>query len=383
MHTKSWLATSAWTTSSWLIGATVFFYAATSSAQTDQQRQTAAEDAAASSACQDSSRNPLNFYWEIGDQNGRRGYGSVGSSPPTQTDVLYIASAGKWLYGAYVAEIRSGSLDSQLDVPFLTMKMGYESMNTSLCTLLDTVNTCFTRLSNNNQNSNDKTVFNAGGSVQQYGSFYYNPGNLQAHAVNVMGLGSKGRNPLADAVNAALFGNPLPSGVTGVSYYVPSLGGGAKIDAADYALFLQKILSGALKMHDLLDADAVCANLASNPNTGLPYCDISSDPSDMNPNKVSAASGSVPMDPGNTLLPSNYLDWQYSIAHWIEPDPNNYAGDGAYSSPGAKGFYPWIDKTKTWYGIIARSDTTGETAAEQSINCGRAIRQAWLTGRYP
>jgi len=30
-------------------------------------------------------------------------------------------------------------------------------------------------------------------------------------------------------------------------------------------------------------------------------------------------------------------------------------GDGAFSSPGAFGFYPWIDRTKTNYGVLARS----------------------------
>lgn len=63
------------------------------------------------------------------------------------------------------------------------------------------------------------------------------------------------------------------------------------------------------------------------------------------------------------------------------------ASDGSFSSPGAFGFYPWIDSTKTYYGIVAREVHNGVLASEeaqrpylQSMNCGRLIRKAWKTG---
>jgi hypothetical protein len=49
-------------------------------------------------------------------------------------------------------------------------------------------------------------------------------------------------------------------------------------------------------------------------------------------------------------------------------------------SPGAFGFYPWIDSTKTWYGILAHYDNSGEGAYFDSVECGRLIRKAWITG---
>ena len=48
----------------------------------------------------------------------------------------------------------------------------------------------------------------------------------------------------------------------------------------------------------------------------------------------------------------------------------------AFSSPGAFGFYPWIDAGKTTYGIVARADMGG---AIPSVYCGRLIRKAWMT----
>jgi hypothetical protein len=77
--------------------------------------------------------------------------------------------------------------------------------------------------------------------------------------------------------------------------------------------------------------------------------------------------------------PSNEA-WNYSLGHWVEDDPT--VGDHAFSSAGALGFYPWIDATKTWYGVLARR--AGSPAGNQgvvSLDCGRLIRQAWVTGK--
>jgi hypothetical protein len=60
----------------------------------------------------------------------------------------------------------------------------------------------------------------------------------------------------------------------------------------------------------------------------------------------------------------------------VEDDP---AGDGAFSSPGAFGFYPWIDATKTYYGIVARH-VVGAGSYLESAQCGAALRRAFITG---
>jgi hypothetical protein len=104
-------------------------------------------------------------------------------------------------------------------------------------------------------------------------------------------------------------------------------------------------------MGRLLGANAVCTNPATCPNEAV-----------------------------KAPIPSTET-WHYAVGHWVEDDPK--VGDGAFSSPGAFGFYPWIDASKTYYGILAREDrhrTAEDKPAVLSVDCGRLIRKAWLTG---
>jgi hypothetical protein len=72
--------------------------------------------------------------------------------------------------------------------------------------------------------------------------------------------------------------------------------------------------------------------------------------------------------------------WSYALGHWVEDDP--LVGDHAFSSAGALGFYPWIDASRTWYGVLARrAPTPGGQQGVVSLRCGRLIRQAWVTGQ--
>ena len=70
--------------------------------------------------------------------------------------------------------------------------------------------------------------------------------------------------------------------------------------------------------------------------------------------------------------------FHYSLGHWVEDDPTT--GDGAFSSAGLFGFYPWIDASKTYYGIIARFQVRSPGAGAASQACGAQIRKAWKTG---
>ena len=53
------------------------------------------------------------------------------------------------------------------------------------------------------------------------------------------------------------------------------------------------------------------------------------------------------------------------------------AGDGAFSSPGTFGFYPWIDPGKTYCGVLAR---VAQNGAFPSAQCGGLIRTVQITG---
>ena len=74
--------------------------------------------------------------------------------------------------------------------------------------------------------------------------------------------------------------------------------------------------------------------------------------------------------------PSPY-DYHYSIGHWVEDDDNS---DGAYSSAGAFGFYPWISQNKIYYGIFARYERERKAGVD-SGDCGILIRKAFMRAK--
>jgi CubicO group peptidase (beta-lactamase class C family) len=185
--------------------------------------------------------------------------------------------------------------------------------------------------------------------------FDYNGGHFQWYAATAtdadppgLGLGSLDVTGLAGEIKN-LLGQEL-----NITYSSPVLAGGVRLRPVDYAQFLQKILSGGLAIKNHLGEDPVCT---------LPgIC----------PTAIYS-----PADPSN---------WHYSWGHWVEDD-STIGDDGAFSSPGAFGFYPWIDSSKKYYGILARKVGTGEEsqgvvvpAYTASVMCGRLIRAAFLTG---
>lgn len=272
-------------------------------------------------ACSASAIGP--FYWEIGDGSRARAGGSVGSNAPTADTVMSIASASKWVYSSYVLQ-KVGRRNG--DIPYLNFTSGYTEMLLPLCQVNDTVSSCL--------DGNDDLV------PGDVGRFLYGSGHMQTHASNVMGLGAMDNAALTAEVQGTL-------GDFGLLYTQPQLAGGLVADANGYAAFLRKILRGELSMRGALGASSVCTN----PRT----C-------------ASAIGGPIP----------DNESWSYSLGHWVENDPA--VGDGAFSSAGALGFYPWIDRTGTYYGVLARRADAESNAGYHSAQCGRLIRQAWVTG---
>lgn len=273
------------------------------------------------------------FYWEIGDGTQRHASGSVNAAGNattyTASTVMPIASASKWLYGAYVVERRAGVATAE-DIEYLTFRSGYTGLvPIGDCQQADTVGSCLAR------NDNDVQT------PAHVGKFYYNGGHMQKHASLAapgMGLGTMDNAALATEMRR-LLGNDIA-----MSFTQPQPAGGVRTSANDYALFLRKLLNGQLQMGALLGAHKVCTN----PLT----CS----------------------DALNSPTPAAY-DWNYSLGHWVEDDAQT--GDGAFSSAGAFGFYPWIDATKAWYGIVARASQGG--GGNESADCGALIRRAWVT----
>ncbi|MCC7325354.1 MAG: hypothetical protein IT521_00930, partial [Burkholderiales bacterium] len=270
------------------------------------------------------------FYWEIGDVNGAKVAGAVGTGVQATT-VMLIASASKWVYSTYVLQKVGGV--RALDVPYLNFTSGYTQFNDNACNPLPstTIASCLGT--------------QTGQIPVTIGKFSYGSGHFENHAVSVMGIGGLNSSGLTSEVASTV-------GDFGFDYSNVNLAGGIKADASGYAAFLRKMLSGSLVMNGSLGQHEVCADPTSCPTTAV------NSPVD------SADTGEV---------------WGYSLGHWVENDPA--VGDHAFSSAGAFGFYPWIDQSKTYYGVLARKAQLEANAGYHSAQCGRLIRQAWMTGQ--
>ena len=58
-----------------------------------------------------------------------------------------------------------------------------------------------------------------------------------------------------------------------------------------------------------------------------------------------------------------------------------YPADGAFSSGGLFGFYPWIGPQKRLYGVVAHRAQTSSGATARATRCGQVIRRAFYTGQ--
>jgi hypothetical protein len=295
------------------------------------QRTLAATSTAQSSSNACSIIQP--FYWEIGNKTGLLAGGSVNkagnSTTYTATTLMPIASASKWIYGSYVAQKRNGLLTDE-DIWYLHFWSGYT--NFSACESTDTIATCVARDSNGVQNPHTKD------------KFFYNGGHMQVHAslpAPGMNLGALDNSGLATEIR-----NTLGTDIW-LIYTQPQPAGGVFTNAANYAILLRKMLNNQLYIAYLLGSSPVCTNPQTCPDALY-----------------------TPINGGQNFY--------YSIGHWVEDDPD--VGDGSFSSAGAFGFYPWIDKNKEWYGIISRLDLVGGGNGEASANCGALIRKAWISG---
>jgi hypothetical protein len=122
----------------------------------------------------------------------------------------------------------------------------------------------------------------------------------------------------------------------------------------DYAAFLRNILNGTYQMSQTLSAFSVCTNWT------VPGCNA------------------VPNESPITTASNDAEAWHYSLGHWIEDDPS--VGDGSFSSPGALGFYPWVDKTSTYYGLLVREDAAAQTSGSLRRLSIRGVRPADPSG---
>lgn len=297
---------------------------------TVQAESSAAGPGAAATATANGSANCKaigDFYWEIGDGTGPIASGTVGDEyAPDKT--IKIASASKFVWGAYVLEkIGKDRAPDARTIQALTMRAGFNAFTPIACAFARTVESCMAARKN--------AEFDPG----QVGRFSYGGGHDQRLAID-LGLGRYNAEQMTREVQSYLGGSAL-----GLVYDKPQPAGGMEGTPAGYAGFLRQIINGKLKIRDYLGSNAVCT---------LP--------------------GSCP---GALTSPVKEA-WHYSLNHWVEDDPRT--GDGSFSSPGLMGFYPWISKDKTTYGIVARQ-VLRANAYWASVECGRDIRKAYFSGK--
>lgn len=279
------------------------------------------------------------FYWELGNASQPLVGGPVGDGAPERRTEMAIASASKWVYAAFAAERRQGQLSAE-DVRFLHFQSGYTYYR--LCRPDQSVAACQASLLNGRGRQNPATV----------NRFDYNGGHMQQHAIT-LGLGSLGPDGLALAVRQTLA--PVLGSDWSFRYSQAMPAGGGVTSAADYSRLLRALMTGQLQLGAWLGKAAVCTNPQVCPGEAV-----------------------------KTPVPETEA-WHYSIGHWVEDDPQ--VGDGAFSSAGAFGFYPWISADKRFYGLIARdqrqapvTDDAGAKPGAASVACGRLIRAAWMDG---
>lgn len=263
------------------------------------------------------------FYWEIGDASRVLGSGSTGDGSILSNSNLQIASASKWLFASYVVQKLNGTLSPSI-ISSLNFTSGYS--NFTSCVGYFTISGCYTGVTSFDSASNEK--------------FNYSGGHMQKLAAVDLGIGAMGTAALATEIQSFL-GSDI-----NLSFNIPQPAGGIQTSALSYSIFLRKLVGQSLLMSQFLGSNSICTNSAT-------------------------CSGAV-----STPIPSSE-SWLYSIGHWIESDP--VVGDSAFSSPGLYGFYPWINSSKTRYGLVARySNSVG--AYWESVLCGRTIRKAFESG---
>lgn len=265
------------------------------------------------------------FYWEIGDASHVVGQGAVGTRY-SSNKTIHIASASKWVFGSYVLEKIGKNAEPNHDqLRALEMQSGYTSLKYISCAFSDTVEACFNHRGNSHFTKENVDYF------------FYNGGHDQKLAID-FGLGKLTSAEFANEIRTYL-GTDLS-----IEFSSPQPAGGMKTSPSDYGKLLRKILSGQLRMKNYLGKYPVCT-LPSVCNQSL--------------------ESPVP------------LAWHYSLNHWVEDDPS---GDGAFSSPGAFGFYPWISADMQWYGVLAR-ESYFPKAYKESVYCGQKLRKAWTSGQ--
>ncbi|MEM7612944.1 MAG: serine hydrolase domain-containing protein [Pseudomonadota bacterium] len=176
-------------------------------------------------------------------------------------------------------------------------------------------------------------------------TYHYGPVPMQiAAAMAEVATGQ----PWAEIVRLSI-GVPLGLASTEFVGINPRASGAALSSARDYARFLQAHLTGELIAGTLTE-------LTRERTTGVT---ISSEPA---------------------AISQNQIDWQYGLGVWRECDRTSWdatcAGRTVVSSPGAFGWYPWLDLDNGYYAVLAMEETPTllSSPSAESVQLGLALQ---------
>ncbi|WP_257455794.1 hypothetical protein [Archangium lipolyticum] len=274
------------------------------------------------------------FYWEVGNGTAKR-FGFSRGSNVSETTVMPLASASKWLYASAYLQSKGYANLSTAEKKRLNFTSGYLERTDTICgDAGTTVSDCY-----------GPSYKDVSYRILQDGHFFYDGGHMQKLALDDMGgRTGTGLVSVIDWLNAQL-GTSLPQTPSAVA-----VAGGFWGSAAHYRVFLQKLLGNQYAMSVRLNADAVPA---------------------------------YPGGPGVTYTPWTAAGQAYyGLGHWLERESvNNAWSVTGHSSPGMFGFYPWVDAGKSQYMLLARArlNTTGGEG-ELSRACAHEIRKAYELG---
>jgi hypothetical protein len=273
------------------------------------------------------------FYWEVGNGAAKL-FGFSRGSTVSETTVMPLASASKWLYAsAYVQSKGYANLGAD-EKKRLNFTSGYLESTDTLCRDSGTtVSACY-----------GPSYKNVSYRALQDGQFFYDGGHMQKLALDDMGgrMGT-GVASVIDWLNGQL-GTSLPETSSAVA-----VAGGFWGSAAHYRVFLQKLLNNQYVMSVRLNADAVPA---------------------------------WPGGPGVTFTPWTGGQAYYGLGHWLEGESVSGVWTvTGHSSPGKFGFYPWVEAGKSQYMLLARARLEGPGGeGELSRVCAHKIRGAYESG---
>lgn len=275
------------------------------------------------------------FYWEVGDGAAKR-FGFSRGTSFTETTVLPLASASKWLYASAYVQSKGYANLTNAEKKRLNFTGGFiEGNDLNLCgDPGTTVSVCY--------GPGYKDVSYR---ILQDGKFFYDGGHMQKLAVDDMGWRTgTGFASVTDWLNNQL-GTSFPESDNAVA-----VAGGFRGSAAHYRLFLQKLLNAQYAMSVRLNADDVPAWPGGAHVTFTPW------------------RGELPV--------------HYGLGHWIEREPvNGTITVTGHSSPGKFGFYPWVNAGRSQYMLLARARNDSTSfEGQMSRECAHRIRVAYVMG---